>query len=62
MIIRLLVVLFSMEWWSLMKLCNTVIAWRDNGYLLKLDFEKTYDDKVEWECILETLSNRGFGP
>lgn len=31
------------------------------GYLVKLDFEKAYD-KVDWECILETLSNRGFSP
>lgn len=31
-----------------------------NGYLLKLDVEKTCD-LVDWECLIEVLKHRGFG-
>lgn len=32
-----------------------------DGYLLKLDFEKTYD-KVDLDRVLKIMRNRGFGP
>lgn len=31
------------------------------GFLLKLDFEKAYDN-VNWNYLLEVLHKRGFGP
>lgn len=34
---------------------------RDQGYVLNLDFEKAYDS-VNWECLMDVLEMRGFGP
>lgn len=34
---------------------------RKKGFLLNLDFEKIYD-RVNWECLLEVLKVRKFGP
>lgn len=34
---------------------------KHKGYLLKLDFEKAYDT-INWDCLLEVLYPRGFGP
>lgn len=34
---------------------------RNVSYILKLDFEKAYD-VVNWECLMEILKNKGFGP
>lgn len=33
---------------------------KKQGFLLKLDFEKTYD-MVNWDCLLEVIKKRGFG-
>lgn len=32
-----------------------------SGLMLKLDFEKAYDN-VNWESLMQVLRNRGFGP
>lgn len=32
-----------------------------NGFLLKFDFQKAYD-RANWECIMEILDRRKFGP
>lgn len=34
---------------------------KKSGFLLKLDFEKAYN-RVNWDCLLEVLKARKFGP
>jgi retron-type reverse transcriptase len=43
------------------KILHSVHQKKQKGFVLKLDYEKTYD-KVNWQFLLDILKKRGFRP